>query len=206
MAAVETHLRNAIKNLDEQYKIAVDHRPASIAYRETIRGFVDKHSRYKKQTGGHGQFAEVHMKISPNERGAGLEFTESIVGGTVPKRFIPGVEKGVREFMKRGPLGFPVVDVCVNLYDGKFHAVDSSEQSFKTAAKQAMREGTREANPVLLEPVHRVSVCVAQRVHVGRPEDDHLAPRSVRGVRGPSWLDGLGHDRREHARGPTCRA
>ncbi|MFT7520081.1 MAG: elongation factor G [Kiritimatiellia bacterium] len=156
----ELHLKTAIERLEQHYKILMESRPARIAYRETIRESADQQARYKKQTGGHGQFAEVHMRISPNERGEGLTFSQSVVGGTVPKRFIPGVEKGVREFMRRGPLGFPVVDVCVDLYDGKAHQVDSSEQAFRTAAMQAMREGTRGATPVLLEPVHRVAVCV----------------------------------------------
>ena len=154
----EVHLRKATALLASQYHVEVVTRPPQVPYRETIRKRTAVHYRYRRQTGGHGQFADVHLSVAPNERGGGLAFSDSVVGGAVPKRFIPAVEKGVIEFMTHGPLGFPVVDLQVTLTDGKFHAVDSSEMAFKTAAILAMRDALGVCEPVLLEPVYRVTV------------------------------------------------
>ena len=116
--------------------------------------------RHKRQSGGHGQFGDVLLDIAPNPRGAGFAFYDRIKGGVVPKNWIPSVEKGVREYMKAGPLGFPVVDVAVALTDGSYHTVDSSDAAFQTAGRLAMSEGMPGCAPVLLEPVMRVMVHV----------------------------------------------
>jgi elongation factor G len=150
----EVHVATAMSRLARKYHLALDTHAPSIAYRETIAEGTQVHARYKHQTGGHGQFADVVLKIEPRERGQGVTFSEEIVGGVVPRQFFPAVEKGVREALVRGPIaGFPVVDLHVTLVDGTFHAVDSSEQSFKTAAGMAIREGLAKCKPVLLEPI-----------------------------------------------------
>ena len=130
------------------------------SYRETIRRPVRQHARLKRQTGGHGQFADVTIEIEPRERGAGFEFIDKIVGGVVPRRFIPAVGESAEESTRKGPLGHPVVDIAVTLVDGGFHSVDSSDMAFATATRMAMQEGLTQAGPVLLEPIHHVSVLV----------------------------------------------
>jgi elongation factor G len=127
-----------------------------VPYRETIRKTVRQHGRHKRQSGGPGQFGEVHIDIKPLPRGTGFVFEDQIKGGVVPRQFIPSVEKGVIDYLKRGPLGFPVVDVGVALVDGSFHTVDSSDAAFQTAARVAMTEGMPGCSPVLLEPIMRV--------------------------------------------------
>ncbi|WP_163267865.1 elongation factor G [Chelativorans alearense] len=154
----EMHLRVAKERLEEKYQIAVETRPPLIPYRETIRKAVTQRGRHKKQSGGHGQFGDVVLEIRPLPRGSGFEFTETITGGVVPKQYIPSVETGVREALKGGPLGFPVVDLAVNLSDGSYHSVDSSDMAFQLAARLAMREALAAASPVLLEPVLKVEV------------------------------------------------
>jgi len=154
----EMHLRNAKSMLEGRYQINVDMRPPVVPYLETIRREVTQRGRHKKQSGGHGQFGDVVLQISPLLRGSGFEFTETITGGVVPKQYIPSVETGVREALQRGPLGFPVVDIKVNLADGSYHTVDSSDMAFQMAAKLAMREGLPLAGPVLLEPILKVQV------------------------------------------------
>jgi elongation factor G len=130
-----------------------------VPYKETIRKTVASvHGRYKHQSGGHGQFGDVFLEIKPLPRGTGFNFNETIVGGVVPKQYIPGVEMGVREFLTHGPLGFPIVDLAVTLTNGSYHNVDSSEQAFKQAARLAMQTGIRQAEPTLLEPILRVEV------------------------------------------------
>lgn len=154
----EMHLRVALDRLKDKYGVAVDTQRPRVAYREAIRRAVSQHARYKKQSGGHGQFGDVHIDIKPLPRGTGFEFQNTVVGGSVPKQYIPAVENGVKEYLSRGPLGFPVVDVSVTLTDGKYHAVDSSEQAFKTAGRMAMSEGMAKCDPVLLEPIYEVKV------------------------------------------------
>jgi elongation factor G len=129
-----------------------------VAYRETIRRGVKQHGRHKRQTGGHGQFGDVHVEIKPMPRGGGFEFVDNIVGGRIPRQFIPAVEDGIRDYLSRGPLGFPVVDVQVSLYDGSYHTVDSSDMAFKTAGALAMREGMPKCDPILLEPIYKVTM------------------------------------------------
>jgi elongation factor G len=164
-----------LDRLRNKYNIPMKSRPPQVHYRETIRKSTSQHSRFKRQTGGHGQFADVHIDIKPLPRGTGFEFSEAIVGGVVPRQFIPAVEAGVRDSLSHGPLGFPVVDVAVTLTNGQFHAVDSSEMAFKTAGRMAMTEGMPKCEPVLLEPIMMVSVAApadftakVQRIVSGR--------------------------------------
>lgn len=154
----EVHLKIAIDRLANRFSIAVESDRPQVPYKETIRKGTTQHSRHKKQSGGHGEFGDVHIDIKPLPRGSGFAFDDTITGGAVPKQYIPAVEAGVKEFLERGPLGFRVVDVAVTLTDGQFHAVDSSEMAFKKAAAQAMREGMPNCNPVLLEPICSVTI------------------------------------------------
>ncbi len=154
----EIHLKVAIDRLKSKYNLNVaGHRPR-VAYKETIKQPISQHARHKKQSGGHGQFGDVHVEIRPLPRGGGFEFQDTITGGRVPRQYIPAVEAGVKEYMSSGPLGFPVVDVSVTLTDGQYHSVDSSDQAFKTAGSLAMREGMPKAKPVLLEPIYDVRI------------------------------------------------
>lgn len=156
----EMHLGIAVDRLRNRYNVQlVSHRP-QIPYKETIRGSVSQHARHKKQSGGHGEFGDVHIDIKPLPRGAGFVFSDTITGGVVPKQYIPAVEAGAREYMNRGPLGFSVVDVSVTLTDGQFHTVDSSDMAFRKAAQQALREGMPKCNPVILEPIFNFKISV----------------------------------------------
>ena len=156
----DTHLQLALERLRNRYNLAATAARAQVPYKETVRKPVSQHARHKKQSGGHGQFGDVHVDIKPLARGGGFSFADSISGGVVPKQYIPAVAAGVRDYMERGPLGFPVVDISVTLTDGQFHAVDSSDMAFKAAAQLAMREGMPKAGPVLLEPIFKVSIVV----------------------------------------------
>ena len=156
----DIHLQIAIDRLRNRYNIPVKSRAPQVPYKETIRKSIAHHARFKRQTGGHGQFADINVEIKPLLRGSGFAFTESVVGGTVPRQYIPAVEQGVRDYLPRGPLGFPVVDITVNLSSGQFHAVDSSEMAFKTVARVAMTEALPQCEPVLLEPILSVTVSV----------------------------------------------
>jgi elongation factor G len=156
----EQHVTIAVERLSRKYKVEVETAAPAIPYQETITAPTEVHSRYKHQTGGHGQFGDVWLRFEPRERGSGVSFSEKIVGGVVPRQFIPAVEKGVREALSRGPGGYPVSDLHVTLYDGQYHDVDSSEQSFKTAAGMGVREALPKCRPVVLEPIARVTVTV----------------------------------------------
>jgi elongation factor G len=157
LGAGEVHVSTALERLARKYNLALDAKEPAIAYRTTISGATDVHARYKHQTGGHGQFADVKIKIEPRPRGNGVTFEEKIVGGVVPRNFIPAVERGVREALEKGPInGYPVVDVHVTLYDGQYHDVDSSDQAFRTAGSMAMRDGIPKCKPVVLEPIVRL--------------------------------------------------
>jgi elongation factor G len=153
----ELHLKIALSRLKAE-GLAVTFSEPAVPYRETIQRPAIQHSRHKKQSGGHGEFADVHLEIKPLPRGTGFQFEDRITGGVVPKQYIPAVETGVRAALGRGPLGFPVVDVAVTLTDGTFHAVDSSDMAFQKAAGKAMAEALPQCEPVLLEPVMRVTV------------------------------------------------
>jgi elongation factor G len=154
----EMHLRIALERLENRAQISFDTHQPSIGYRETISKPVTQRGRHKKQSGGHGQYGDVVLEIRPLEPGGGFEFSNTIVGGAVPKQFIGSVEAGVKEYLQSGPLGFPVVDLAVNLSDGSYHTVDSSDMAFQLAGKLAMREGLPQCGPVLLEPVMKVAI------------------------------------------------
>jgi elongation factor G len=155
----EIHLQVAIDRLRRKYNLPMQTHLPQVPYKETIRKPVTAiHGRYKHQSGGHGQFGDVYLDIQPRQRGTGFDFHDTIVGGVVPKQYIPGVETGVREFLARGPLGFPIVDVAVTLTNGSYHSVDSSEQAFKNAARLAMTEGISKCEPTLLEPILAIEV------------------------------------------------
>lgn len=182
----DIHLQVALARLARVYHVDVETAQPQVPYKETIRTGTTVQGRHKRQTGGHGQFGDVHVRIKPQGRGEGFTFKDSITGGVVPRQYIPAVEQGVREYLKRGPLGFPVVDVAVELFDGSYHVVDSSEAAFKTAGQIAMREGLPQCDPLLLEPMLMVDVNV--------PNDfTSKAQRALAGRRGQI----LGFDRRE---------
>jgi elongation factor G len=154
----EMHLRVALERLTAKYGLAVETGEPAIPYRETIRAGASVRARHKKQSGGHGQFGDVAIDIRPLGRGEGFVFDDTITGGVIPKQYIPSVRAGVEEALKTGTLGFPTVDIAVTLTDGSYHSVDSSDQAFRMAAIQAMREGLPDCRPVLLEPVHQVTI------------------------------------------------
>lgn len=154
----EMHLRVVRERLEGKNQIPVEGHAPAVPYRETIRKSTQQRGRHKKQSGGHGQFGDVVIEIKPLPRGSGFQFTDTITGGVVPKTYIQSVETGIRDYLKTGPLGFPVVDVAVNLSDGSYHAVDSSDMAFQMAAKLAMKEGMAACSPVLLEPVMKVEI------------------------------------------------
>jgi elongation factor G len=157
----ETHLQITLERLSRKFGVAVDTEDVRVAYRETITAPADAEGRYKKQSGGHGQFGVASIHIEPLGRGDGFEFVDAIVGGAIPRQYIPAVEKGIEEAMADGGVhGFPVVDIQVTCTDGKHHPVDSSEMSFKMAGRLAFREAMAKASPVVLEPVSRLEVTV----------------------------------------------
>ncbi len=156
----EIHIQVAIDRLRNKYNLSINTATPKVAYKEAIRKSTSQHGRFKRQTGGHGMFGDVHLDIKPLPRGSGFEFVQKIVGGSVPRQYISAVEAGVRESLNKGPLGFPLVDVSVTLTDGAYHAVDSNEQSFKLAARLAMTEGIPNCSPVLLEPICNVTISV----------------------------------------------
>ncbi|HOT44139.1 MAG TPA: elongation factor G [Spirochaetota bacterium] len=157
----EIQLGIVLNSLKEKNKIEVRTREPRVPYRETITKKAESNYRHKKQSGGHGQFGEVYIRMAPKPRGSGFEFKETIFGGAIPKQYIPGVEKGIIEALNEGVLGkFPVVDVEVELYDGKYHDVDSSELSFKIASRTAFKMGMEKAGPQLLEPIMDVNIYV----------------------------------------------
>ncbi|MBI4530529.1 MAG: elongation factor G, partial [Candidatus Latescibacteria bacterium] len=159
----ELHLDVIIEKLKKKFAVDVNAIKPRIPYRETIRGSADGHHRHKKQTGGHGQFGEVRITIEPLLPGMGFEFVDAITGGAIPAKFIPPVEKGIVEAMKRGVLaGYPVIDVKVTLSDGSFHSVDSSDLSFQIAGSMAFQRAFMEAKPILLEPIYHIEVRVPE--------------------------------------------
>ena len=155
----ETHLDLMVHRLKERFNVEVELSPPRIPFRETIRGTAEVHARHKKQTGGRGQFADVHVRLEPTPEGQGFEFVDDIVGGVVPGRFVPAVEKGIRESMVRGAIaGYPMVDFRAVLFDGSYHSVDSSEAAFKIAGGMAFRQAAQQARPTILEPYLDVKV------------------------------------------------
>src|SRR5690606_1145948 len=159
--AGDVHLAVALERLQRKFGVEVTTAPVRVAYRETIAGPADVEGKLKKQSGGHGQFAVVQLRVSPKAHGEGREFVDSVVGGAVPRNYIPAVERGVMEAMDAGGLhGFPVVDVRVELYDGKYHSVDSSDMAFRTAGALGLKEALAQAGTVVLEPISSVTVTV----------------------------------------------
>lgn len=156
----EMHLRVTLERLLRRFGIKAQTSKRQIPYKETIRKSVEIRGRHKKQSGGHGQFGDVVVEISPRPRGEGFAFSEVVTGGAVPRNYFPAIEAGVRDYLSAGPLGFPVVDVSVVLKDGSYHTVDSSEMAFRTAGRIAMSEGMPKCSPVLLEPISLVKIAV----------------------------------------------
>jgi elongation factor G len=154
----EIHLKVAVEKLASKYGLKLNTHAPRVPYKETIRKGTTQRGRHKRQSGGHGQFGDVMIEIKPLPRGSGFVFQDEISGGVVPRQFIPSVEKGVADYLKQGPLGFPVVDVAVALTDGSYHTVDSSDAAFQTAGRIAMSEGMPNCAPVLLEPVMHVRI------------------------------------------------
>ena len=159
----QVHVEVIVGRLLERFGVEVELRPPRVPYQETIKSSAKAHGRYKKQTGGRGQFGDCHIEVEPLPHGAGFEFVNAIKGGVIPAGFIPAVEKGILEAMARGTVaGCPVKDVRVRLYDGSYHSVDSSEMAFKVAGSMAFKEAMENASPVLLEPIMNVVVTVPE--------------------------------------------
>jgi elongation factor G len=157
----EIHLRSLLELISERYSLEVQTALPSVAYRETITKPAEGHHRHKKQTGGAGQFGEVYLRIEPLPRGSGFEFESKIVGGAIPSQFIPAVETGVRQVMEAGATyGYPMQDIKVTVYDGKFHSVDSKEIAFVQAGKKAFMDAVSKAGPILMEPVVDATITV----------------------------------------------
>jgi len=186
----EVHLRVAVEKMESRYGLKLATNRPHVPYRESIRKSASARGRHKRQSGGHGQFGDVMLEIVPMPRGSGFVFHDRIKGGVVPKQWIPSVQKGVADYMRTGPLGFPVVDIAVALTDGSYHTVDSSDAAFQTAGRLAMSEGMPGCAPVLLEPIMQV------RVHVPS-EATAKVNALVSGRRGAP----MGYDARDGWRG-----
>jgi elongation factor G len=159
----QLHVEVTVSKLKKRYSVEVILKTPKVPYRETIRGKADVQGRHKKQTGGHGQFGDCWIKMEPLPRGSGFEFVDEIFGGSIPRNYIPAVEKGIVDSAARGYLaGHPVVDFRVTVYDGSYHPVDSSEMAFKIAANMAFKKAMEEAHPVLLEPIMNVEIFAPQ--------------------------------------------
>ncbi len=173
----ELHLEIIVDRLLREFKVEANVGAPQVAYKETIKKAVDQETKYKRQSGGSGQYGHVKIKLEPNESGKGYEFINAVVGGAIPKEFIPAVDAGIRGALQAGVVaGFPVVDVKVTLYDGSYHEVDSSEMAFKIAGSMAFKEAMRKADPVLLEPIMKVSV-IAPDDYLGTVIGDLTARR-----------------------------
>ncbi|MHC4997118.1 MAG: elongation factor G, partial [Planctomycetota bacterium] len=159
----ELHLKILLEKMNNRYNVQVETHPPKIAYRETINSPAEGHYRHKKQTGGAGQFGEVFLRVEPLERGAGFEFVNDIHGGTIPGPLIPAIEKGIRQALNEGAVaGYPMQDIRVSVYDGKYHPVDSKEVAFITAGKRAFIEAVNNAKPTVLEPMVDMEITVPE--------------------------------------------
>jgi len=155
----ELHLEIIVDRLLREFKVAANIGKPRVAYKESIKSNVTQEGKFVRQSGGRGQYGHVKIEIEPNEKGKGYIFENAIVGGVIPKEYIPSVSKGIREAMKNGVLaGYPIEDIKVKLIDGSFHDVDSSEMAFKIAGSIAFKEGVKKANPILLEPIMDVEI------------------------------------------------
>ena len=160
----ELHLEIIVDRLLREFKVEANVGKPQVAYRETIRGNADVDNKYARQSGGKGQYGHVKIRVTPNEPGKGYEFINSVVGGAIPKEYIPAVDAGIQGALQAGVLaGYPVVDIKVELYDGSYHEVDSSEMAFKIAGSMAVKEALRKANPVIMEPLMKVVVVVPEQ-------------------------------------------
>jgi len=157
----DLHIETAVQRLKNKFGVEVELRTPTVPYKETVMMPAEGHERHKKQTGGRGQYGEVYLKVEPMERGSGFEFVDDVVGGVIPKGYLPAIEKGVRGAMEGGVVaGFPVVDICVRCFDGSYHDVDSSNLSFELAGSKAFKDGMTKAKPILLEPIYNLEVTV----------------------------------------------
>jgi elongation factor G len=210
----ELHLEIIVDRLLREFKVEANVGKPQVSYKETLSANADVDHKYAKQSGGRGQYGHVKIKVYPREPGAGYEFKNAIIGGAIPKEYIPKIDEGIREAMQNGPLaGYQVVDVGVELYDGSYHEVDSSEMAFKIAASMAFREAARKAKPVLLEPIFKVEVTVPEEYmgdvigdlssRRGRIEgtDMHSGAVAVRGFVPLSEMFGYATDLRSKTQG-----
>ena len=210
----ELHLEIIVDRLLREFKVEANVGKAQVSYKETFTATAEVDHKYAKQSGGRGQYGHVKIRVYPREPGAGFEFKNSIVGGAIPKEYIPKIEEGIREAMQNGPIaGYQVVDVGVELYDGSYHEVDSSEMAFKIAASMAFREAAKKAKPVLLEPIFKVEVTVPEEYmgdvigdissRRGRIEgsDINMGAVSVRGYVPLSEMFGYATDLRSKTQG-----
>ena len=157
----QVHIEVTVEKLKRKFGVDVNLKTPKVPYKETIKGKAKVEGKLKKQTGGRGQFAVAWLELEPLRRGQGFEFVDKIVGGAIPRQYIPAVEKGVIEAMQGGALaGYPVIDVRVTVFDGKYHDVDSSEQAFKIAASKGFKKGVLQSNPILLEPIMNMEIIV----------------------------------------------
>lgn len=180
----ELHLEIIVDRLLREFRVEANVGKPQVAYRETIKGMVESEGKYIRQTGGRGQYGHVWIKVEPKAPGEGFEFENDIVGGSIPREYIPAVEKGIKEALDTGILaGYPVVDVKVTLFDGSYHDVDSSEMAFKIAGSMAFKDATKRANPVLLEPIMDLEVIVPEE-YMGDVIGDINSKRGkIQGVR-----------------------
>jgi elongation factor G len=185
----DTHLDVTLARIKRMFGVEIDSAIPKVPYRESIMASAEAEGKHKKQSGGRGQFGVAQVRFSPLPRGSGYEFIDSVKGGAIPRGLIPAVDKGIREALERGILaGFPVVDVAAELYDGKYHAVDSDEMSFRMAGIQAVRAAGSNLQPVLLEPIMRVAVTVPEE-HLGDVMGDINSKRGrVLGMEGEGGL------------------
>jgi len=157
----ESHLDVVIETMETKFGVEIEKNTPKVGYKETIRKQVQAEGKYKKQSGGRGQYGHCFVEFEPLGRGKGFEFVDKIVGGVIPKQYRPAVEKGIIEAMRKGVVaGYPTVDIRATLYDGSYHTVDSSEMAFKVAGSMAFKKGAADADPVLLEPIYELAVTV----------------------------------------------
>jgi len=150
----DLHLRIMLSKMQKRFDLEVETKPPKVPYKETIQAKAEGHHRHKKQTGGAGQFGEVYLRVEPLERGAGFEFVDDLYGESIPRQFLPAIEKGILEVLQNGAVaGYPMQDIRVSVYDGKHHPVDSKEVAFKTAGRNAFIDAVKKAKPSLLEPI-----------------------------------------------------
>ena len=175
----ELHLEIIVDRMKREFNVAANVGKPQVAYRETIRAAVEQEGKFVRQSGGRGQYGHVYLRLEPLPPGTGYEFVNGIVGGVVPREYIPAVDKGVREQIANGVIaGYPVVDVKVTIFDGSYHDVDSSEIAFKIAGSMAFKEGAKKARPVLLEPIMNVEV-VTPEDYMGDVNGDLSRRRGV---------------------------